>query len=230
MKYLLIPVLLVALAAGAAMTMLLDPAPPKWTSASEAASPRTDLELVARVDALVEENRELRERLATIELRPATASTKRAPIEGFVSQLEFEAFREEVLAALEDRTLPAGEVDTGLKARIADALTTIRKEETAEKIRGYQEKRAQRLEDDLVRMEKWLELAPHQVDGMRTVLLTQYQREEEQMRLWEEGQDPELVGERKREDGERFNADLQLVLTPEQLETFWDAISGRGGK
>ncbi len=54
-----------------------------------------------------------------------------------------------------------------------------------------------------------------------------YDREAEVRLLREDGADPEVLAERKEADGELFNSDLSNVLSPEQLETFWNGILGR---
>ncbi len=183
-----------------------------------------DAELVARLDALAEENRRLRDRLAMLERRPAPV--QRAPVtDGLASLDDVDALREEVREALASR----GEVPVGspeLKTKIVDALTEIRKEEAVEKVRASQEHRTERLEEDVARIEEWLDLTPAQSNDMRTALLAQYDREAEVWRLWSEGVEDEVLGERKRSDGEAFRDDLGRFLTPEQLDTFWNRVAG----
>ena len=223
-------VLLGSASAGVTTYLLLVPGS---ASSREVAAPvlgtpgaGSDAELLERIEALAEENRALRRRVETLELRPALVP--RAPVEGFVSEEAFEAFRKEFRASLAGRNGPSSEPEE-LKGQVADALIEIRREEAVSAVRDYQEKRAARLEEDLTRLSDWLALEAYQVDEMRALLLAQYEREEEQRRLWEAGIDRESLAETKRSDGERFRSDLERTLTPEQLEPFWTKISG-GGK
>lgn len=189
----------------------------------ERRSPENE-ELVARLDALATENEMLRARLGELERRPAPASRKP---EGFVSQEEFDAFREQMRAALAGPA-PLMSEPGALRDEIATALSDIRHEEAVQKVRDYQERRADRLEEDLVKLEEWLELSPYQAGAMRGILVAQYDREDEQRRLWEEGGADEILAERKRADGEEFYGELAEVLSEEQLNTFWSTLAGRG--
>ena len=108
-------------------------------------------------------------------------------------------------------------------------LKSIRKDERAEAVREYQEKRSERIDDDMVRLEKLLKLTPYQSSEVRTALIAQYEREAELRQMWEDGVDAAIVGERKRSDGETFKADLETVLDQDQVETFWREVA-RGGK
>jgi hypothetical protein len=184
------------------------------------------LALSARVDALVEENEQLRMSLATLESRPTPVS--RAPVDGFVTKSEFEAFEKEIRAALSSRDALASEPEE-LKEQVADLLIDLRKEEAIAKVRDYQEKRSARLDEDVAKLTEWLELNGYQANEMRTILASQYEREDDVRRLWEDGADDELLGERKRSGREQFHDDLAVTLTPGQLDTFWTRISG-GGK
>ena len=94
--------------------------------------------------------------------------------------------------------------------------------------RDYHEKRAARLDQDVEKVSEWLQLNGYQTDQLRGILTSQYEREDEVRRLWEEGADDELLGDQKRSGGEQFRADLANVFTPEQLDTFWSRISGEG--
>jgi hypothetical protein len=188
-------------------------------------APTVEAELLARVDALTEENRELLERVMQLELRPA--ADERSPAQVFATRDELDAFREEIhgwLAQLDTSNEP----DT-FKRQVADTLSAIRKEERVAAVRKGQEMRLERLNEDVAKIEEWLELDSYQVVEMRAALLAQYEREDEVRRLWEEGVDDETLGEQKRDAGERFRADLGRFLTQEQRETFWNR-RGRGGK
>ena len=109
----------------------------------------------------------------------------------------------------------------------ADALSDIRREEAISKVREYQEARTARLDEDLGKMEDWLELTPYQVEEMRGVLLAQYEREDEQRRMWEDGEGDEILEERKASDGALFWEECERILAPEQYATFFETITGQ---
>ncbi|MFT7678291.1 MAG: hypothetical protein ACI8QC_002277 [Planctomycetota bacterium] len=186
--------------------------------------------IAARVDELIEENRVLRERLTALELQPISNSGSRAPVSaGFVSQEEFDAFRKEMHEALEGdgggvAKLASG--PAGFKDQVASTLSEIRKEESVGQVRAWQEKRLERLDEAMPKIESWLELTSTQTSKMRSAILAQYDRETELTRRWEAGEDEEVIGEVKRSDREAHLSELGGFLTPSQLERY----SARGGK
>ena len=87
-----------------------------------------------------------------------------------------------------------------------------------------------RLRIDMPRFEslrKW----PVRVQSgeMRTALEARYEREADLTMRWEAGEATEALGEQKRTDYETHQADLALILTPEQLATYRSRRGG-GGK
>lgn len=184
------------------------------------------LEAMGAIDDLLAESMQMHRRIEVLENTPEPIV--RDPVDGYVSQQTFEAFQKEVRDTLARQSDARVEPEE-FKGQIAGALIEIRRQEAFDKVREYQEKREDRLEEDIEKMADWLELGPHQVEGVRGALLAQYDREQEQRRLWEEGADEEVLGELKRTDGEAFDADLRGILTDEQRETFWEGILG-GGK
>ena len=193
-------------------------------------------DLLARIGELAQENRELRDRLTSLELRPAPE--QRAPVTGaFVSREEFDAFRDELLASLGgSRRLveashekpPPMELED-FREHVAGVLYDIRKQEAVAKFRSLDERTAE-LDEDMPRFEEWLELTRDQSDRMRSVLLAQYEREADIIRRWEEGEDPEVLGAMKRNDREVHREELAEVLTPEQFETYTSRMDRAGGK
>ncbi|TDJ76782.1 MAG: hypothetical protein E2O39_02725 [Planctomycetota bacterium] len=203
----------------------VDPALP-----SAAAS---DADILAQLKNLAEENRDLRDRLAILELIPASSPSQRVPVTaGFVPKEEFEAFRDEVRlalassGALDDDALTAL---PGFKKKVADTLSEIRHEEAVGKVRTRIEARLAKLDETMPRIDEWLELTPQQSSSMRTALLAQYDREAELVRRWEAGEDTEILGELKRSDREAHRNELAGFLTPAQLETY-TSRGGGGGK
>ena len=181
-------------------------------------------ELLARVDRLTMRNSDLQQRLDELEQR--SAGSERTPLGNFASQSEFEELRDEV-RALQASSGVAPEEPEIFKEQIAGALSEIRREETIEKLKQYQEKRVARLDQDLEKMRTWLELEEYQVNEVRDSLVDQYAREDEQRQLWEAGESDEILAERKRADGQLFWDEMRIVLTPEQYDTFWASVSSR---
>jgi len=181
--------------------------------------------LLAKIDDLQMENSLLQGRLEQLEQR-ATGS-ERTPVGPFALQAALDELAKEV-RSLQRTAAPGASVPDEFKEQIAGALTEIRREEKFEAVRKYQEQRAERIETDLEKLAGWLELDDYQVDEVRDALLVQYEREDEQRRLWEAGESDEVLAERKQQDGELFWADMQVFLTPEQFETFRTSIASRG--
>ena len=166
-------------------------------------------------------------------MRPASPVTRQALAEGTgVSQQELGELREALAEALAAKEVlqktPLADPER-FEEQVADSLVRIRKEEAVQKVRQHQDKRTERLEEDVAKIEEWLDLSAPQSDALRTALLTHYEREAEVRRLWEEGTPDEILGEQKRADGEAFYADLGEFLEPDQLESFWSSV-GAGGK
>ena len=139
---------------------------------------------------------------------------------------EYDRARTELRAALTPREATAP-TSPRFKDQVAETLSAIRKEEAVEKVRKQQEQRSARLDDDIARLQEWLELSPYQSNEMRTALLTQYEREDELRERWEQGEDEEVLGQAKRTAGETFRRDIERFLSEEQVETFWERVAER---
>ena len=115
-------VLLGGAGAGAAAALLLRTDSP---ATRVAATPTLAItRLTGRIDALVEENRVLQRRIEALELRPATDT--RAPLAEPVSLETLQAFREEILASLDDQPVPTSAREE-LEEQVSGALVEIRK-------------------------------------------------------------------------------------------------------
>ena len=236
MKAPLIVALLALVLSAVALAAMLTTALSTEPRATDPALPMVsahDADILAQLKSLTEENRDLRDRLATLELMPASSPSQRAPVTaGFVPKEEFEAFRDEVRLALGSSGTPDGEALTslpGFKEQIADTLSEIRHEEAVGKVRTRIAARLAKLDETMPRIDEWLELTLQQSSSMRTALLAQYDREAELVRRWEAGEDSEVLGELKRSDREAHRDELAGFLTPAQLETY-ASRSGGGGK
>jgi hypothetical protein len=115
--------------------------------------------------------------------------------------------------------------------QVASAIQTLQKEERVAAFTKYQGDRTERLDQDLQYLGEKLGLVGDQSERLRSVILAQYEREAEQLRLYREGSSPEVIGELKRADGARFHEELGGVLTEEQRSSFLGiAAARRGGK
>lgn len=188
--------------------------------AEEALHPEDDLRL--RLKRLEEENGRLSDRLATLERLPV-APARQPVTEESLPREEFEAFREEIAAALASRGPFGSETpqETLLcKEQIADTLAEIRLEETQQAIQKKIDGRLEGLDETMPKLERWLQLTPQQSEQLRSVLLARYEREAELVRRWKEGEDPDVLGELKTSDLELHRAELARILSPHQLETY----------
>ncbi len=227
---------LVALVVGAAAlvsTLLTSPSSNLRQETEALPAPDVEESLRLRIEELTAENRALSDRLSALELHPGSAPSSRAPAaSAFVSQGEFDAFREEVRLALAGRSEIVEKIAAdpeGFKDHVASTLSEIRKDEAVSKVRAKQETQLERLDETMPKIEQWLQLTPHQSNQMRSALLARYDREAELIRRWEAGEDPEALGELKRSDREAHHTDLSAFLTPAQLETY-ASRGGGGGK
>lgn len=185
--------------------------------------------LEARLDELSQEVSQLKTRLELISAVPRTE--ERAPVEGFITRVEFEALEDELRKLLEPQPeASVQEEQRKLKDQVAGALIEIRKQEAVDKVRDYQEQREERLDRDVEKITDWLNLSAYQEQGMRDVLRDQYAREAELTRLWEEGESDEVLGAMKAEARTTFQDEVRSVLTPEQAQTFLEGIGASKGE
>lgn len=185
----------------------------------------------ARVQILMDQNARLLERIVALESRPAGGAESRIVAGGsFVAQEDFDAFREEMLGALEG--LGAGRLTAArggdLENEVVGALSQIRKDERAAAARAMEEKRLRRLDDRMAKMDDWLGLTPQQSGEMRSALQTQMDRNAELTRRWKAGEDSDALGELKAGDQEAHRAELSAILTPDQLDRFFERGEGNG--
>ena len=186
--------------------------------------------LLARLDALAEDNRALRERIAVLELRPAAGSRAPVvPLEGLVAQEEFDAFRTRVEATLA-RLGPLPQEPGEFQEQVAEALSTIRKQERVAQVRSSMEQRLAELDEMMPRLEQRLGLSAYQSNRMRSALLARYERDDELVRMWEDGADNQVLGERKASNHQAFREELSGFLSPQQQEGFSSGSAGGGGK
>lgn len=187
-----------------------------------AAAPTTDAALLARVAALEERNLALQMQLSLLSTAEPQAVRQPSPSEELasVSRAEFEALKRRL-----DDLQSSGVADFAepevLEEKVAGALTEIRKKETTQKTRSYNESRRAGLDMAIQKISEPLELSRGQSNDLRAALLAQYDREDETLRMWENGEADQRIAERKTSDLQLFNSDLGRVLNAQQLEQFW---------
>lgn len=186
-------------------------------------------EWIERLDQIAQRQAAMIDRLEHLEAQ-LTARPTRQPIDAPATAADLEALREELREAI-DAALATGasapeSAATALRDQVADTLADIRKDETVDAIRDYQDKRSERVEEDLARLEGWLELDAPQSQSFRSALLDQYVREEEQLRLYRDGVEQSVIDERRTDDGRLFYDELAGFLDGEQLSTFWFTVTG----
>ncbi len=187
-------------------------------------------ELMSAIREMRTEIRELHDRLKALESRPAQTegSLQNVKDHSLKSKpFDEQSFKEEALEELKEEmrsrmeTLEARRNEpTQFKAKVAEAVTSIRKEEAVNYFRKAQEKKSERLEDRLIHLSEELNLDHNQVTAMRSILTTQYDRGLEVILLWEEGAADELIGETKHANLTEFQQALEQTLTQEQLAAF----------
>jgi|GEM_PF-2335126 len=193
--------------------------------------PGGELDPLERVAALEEENRRLRERVEALENRPLPAARTPAETGGdYLSRAEFEAWRETLeQTPVTARSTPLGEPED-VKAQLVEALEAVRKEERVAAVRENQEKWLGRLDVTMPKLEERLGLDRDQSLRLRSALLAKFDRDQELIRMWEEGVDYEVLGERKAADADLLRADLTSFLSEDQvaeLRTFSRQLNGK---
>lgn len=191
--------------------------------------------MAASVQALKDENARLMERIVALENRPVIGGDSRiAIVDGFVSEEDFGAFREEVQRALEtlgvgtSKAVGAGGPTAEDVAMVTAVIDENQRRKNAAAARALEEKRLRGLDNTLAKMDDWLELTPQQSGDMRSALQTQMDRQAELTRRWKAGEDTGALGELKAGDREAHRTDLSAILSPEQLERYFARREGNG--
>ena len=166
----LLAVLLGVVSAAVTTALLLDSSASEEAQAGAVLEAAQVAEMRAQVRALQAANQELRERLATVELRPVADT--RDPVEGFATQEELEALREEVrewMARSQTVATKTSELAATpeFEEQVADALQSVRKQEAISYYRKSQERKAAELDKRVTRLTDWLELDGYQSDERR---------------------------------------------------------------
>lgn len=206
-------------------------------SSSEDLQPAdTHEKLLTRIEALVEENQALRDRMNLLELR--SNSNQRAPIkEDFVSEQDFAQFRREMRELLSQQSLAWGtpatveeveqqELSSVFTAQVAKALEQIRNEEVRKETQSWVSDRSERLAKRMPEVVNELGLASYQQEVMENALTSLYQRQADTKLSVTSGEvGRREVGKAWRADIESLMTELGGVLTPQQLEAY-QALEG----
>ena len=105
------------------------------------------------------------------------------------------------------------------RAHVHEALTEIRTQQASDELRAL-ERRVEAIDATMPQYEEWLGLSGDQSERLRAALLARYDREQDVVRRWQDGEDPEVLGELKRNDWEVHVQEVAGFLTPEQFETY----------
>ncbi|MEZ5989054.1 MAG: hypothetical protein R3F30_08015 [Planctomycetota bacterium] len=127
---------------------------------------------------------------------------------------------------------------TELRAQVAEALEDIRKQEAVQKVQADLSRRSAQIDERLAGMTKWLGLDGVQAARLRAILVTKDEQDRQLVKQWEDGVDPQVLGETKRTNHETWLISIEQLLTPDQLETFRTKFrppaeepgGGKGGK
>lgn len=206
-----------ALIGGTFLIMFQPTAPPLAPIANYESS-------AAEIELLREETASLRRELQELNLRVgslANGSIKREPIDGFVSQNDFDALAKRI----GEQATP-GSVDKELEVKVEETLQEIRRKENDEKA-------AVRTQERIAKASEWLDLDASQQALYEEMLSEEQRAGRELSELWQSGSlTAEEGGQMKGENRRRHLDNVASMLNPEQLETFNNAFGEqrRGSK
>ena len=213
-----------------------EPSTPAYASGAPALEPSAD----PLVDLGAEETatRELDRRLGALELaQHASSRADLGSAEDDTVGADRIAELEQRLAALEERLAAGGAaralplaVNEEMKLQVAEALEEVRMDEAVEKITDRQEREAEALEQRLDKYQAALGLSEGQVSDLRGMFEERQRRERELVQLWRDGADDETMTTEKESLRADLSNQLGEVLSPQQVEEFYELQRGGGGK
>jgi hypothetical protein len=164
------------------------------------------------IELLREETASLRRELQELNLRMdsmGSGSLKREPLDGFVSQYDFDALAKR----LGDQTA-LGSVDKELEVKVEETLQEIRRKENDERV-------AWRKQERIAKASEWLGFDTAQQDLYEEIIYEEQRDEREMSELWKSGSlTAEEGGQMKGENRRRHLDNVASMLNPQQLETF----------
>jgi hypothetical protein len=170
----------------------------------------------AEMELLREETASLRRELQELGLRidlMGSGSLRREPLDGFVSQNDFNALAEKL-----GERATFGSSDEGLKVKVEETLQEIRRKENDE--RG-----TRKIQERIAWASEWLGLDAAQ-QALYEEMIHEEQRDGRELgELWKSGSlTAEEGGQMKAENGRRHLDNVASMLSPQQLETFNNAF------
>jgi len=178
----------------------------------------------AEIELLREETASLRRELQELNLRVGSmggGALKREPLDGFVSQNDFDALAKRI----GEQGTP-GSVEKELEVKVEETLQEIRRKENDEKA-------ARRTQERIAKASEWLEFDAAQQALYEEMIYEEQRDERELSELWKSGSlTAEEGGQMKGENRRRHLDNVASMLNPEQLETFNNAFGEqrRGSK
>jgi hypothetical protein len=170
----------------------------------------------AEIELLREETASLRRELQELNLRMGSVgsgSLKREPLDGFVSQNDFDALAKKLG---EQTTL--GSSDKELEVKVEETLQEIRRKENDERT-------ARRTQERIAKASEWLGFDVAQQDLYEEMIYEEQRDERELSELWQSGSlTAEEGGRMKGEHRRRHLDNVASMLNPQQLETFNNAF------
>lgn len=155
----------------------------------------------------------IEQRIAALELRPTPSAREVAVVAGVDEP--------QAVDALSAPLATAGAIDEPvLQVHVEQALTRIREEERAAREAEKEQKRLEQLDQQLEKLSVALGLGTDQVNDMRTLYEDQRVAKQDLQRMWEDGFDNDLLAQTKRDNASRYRAELERILTVQQLESF----------
>ena len=189
----------------------------KSSDSNAVLEPQDSSNLDASVEKLLAETADLKKRVSTLELAPVgpTATEREA-----VEDDELDARIEELLAWADSMKEGAPVKKANLKVDVEDALQAIRQEELAKKQQRQQERYDEYQEERLAKISQELGLNSVQEQGLRNLWQDRDQRVVQMKNDWEAGTlGMREAGEVKTSIRDDYQAGLQELLTPSQLES-----------
>lgn len=158
---------------------------------------------------------ELRSRVARLEQR---GEPHRSPAGDWATRQELEELKKLEDKGAIERTPSADE----FKLRVAEAMSALEKDKVQDRL----EKAAARLDERVAWLTDKLQLNGYQASEMRSILGTFDAQSAVLVQMWQDGVADEILGETKRSNEEEFEAGIQRVLSPEQVEAYREIERG----
>lgn len=165
-------------------------------------------------------------------LEDRIAGLTRKPNESYITREELE----ELLAELPAEGVQIGPgafeqpYDAAVQEQLIQAVRSAEKARASEKFAAQQQFRLVRVDRDVAAAGKALDLTSSQAENLRNALLSNYDRDQYVLELWEGGATDEVLGQVKQENSTLFQTELGTFLTEEQLGTYNSSLGGGGGK